>query len=144
MDTILKAMEDHRDDFIVIVAGYPDLMKEFISSNPGLKSRFNQYINFEDYTPEQLCDIFRLHCSSQNLVLTEECEEYLLIYFTDLYEHRDENYANGRDVRNYFEKVIRTRANRLKPILDNLTVEQFRTIELTDLEKAKEMKSTNW
>lgn len=144
VDTILKAMEDHRDDFIVIVAGYPDLMKEFIGSNPGLKSRFNQYINFEDYTPEQLRDIFRLQCSSQNLVLTDECEEYLLEYFTDLYEHRDENYANGRDVRNYFEKVIRTRANRLSPILDSLTVEQFRTVELADLEKANEMKSNNW
>ena len=140
VDTILKAMEDHRDDFIVIVAGYPDLMKEFISSNPGLKSRFNQYIDFEDYTPEQLRDIFRLQCSGQNLVLSEECEDYLLKYFTDLYEHRDANYANGRDVRNYFEKVIRTRSNRLSPILDTLTVEQFRTIELSDLEKAKEHK----
>ena len=68
----------------------------------------------------------------------------MLSYFTDLYEHRDENYANGRDVRNYFEKVIRTQANRLSPILDNLTVEQFRTIELTDLEKVKEMKSSDW
>ncbi len=144
VDTILKAMEDHRDDFIVIVAGYPDLMKEFISSNPGLKSRFNQYIDFEDYTPEQLRDIFRLQCSGQNLVLSEECEDYLLKYFTDLYEHRDANYANGRDVRNYFEKVIRTRSNRLSPILDTLTVEQFRTIELSDLEKAKEMKRSNW
>ena len=144
VDTILKAMEDHRDDFIVIVAGYPDLMKEFINSNPGLKSRFNQYIDFEDYTPEQLRDIFRLQCSGQNLVLSEECEDYLLDYFTDLYKHRDANYANGRDVRNYFEKVIRTRSNRLSPILDTLTVEQFRTIELSDLEKAKEMKRSNW
>lgn len=144
VDTILKAMEDHRDDFIVIVAGYPDLMKEFISSNPGLKSRFNQYIYFEDYTPEQLRDIFKLQCSSQDLILTDECEEYLLSYFSNLYEHRDENYANGRDVRNYYEKVIRTRANRLCPILDSLTVEQFRTVEMTDLEMAKEMKTSNW
>ena len=144
VDAILKAMEDHRDDFIVIVAGYPDLMKEFISSNPGLKSRFNQYINFEDYTPEQLRDIFRLQCSGQNLILTDECDDYLLSYFSDLYDHRDADYANGRDVRNYFEKVMRTRANRLSPILDSLTVEQFRAIELTDLEKAKEMKSNNW
>lgn len=144
VDTILKAMEDHRDDFIVIVAGYPDLMREFIGSNPGLKSRFNQYINFEDYTPEQLRDIFRLQCSGQNLILTDECDDYLLSYFSDLYDHRDAGYANGRDVRNYFEKVMRTRANRLSPILDSLTVEQFRAIELTDLEKAKEMKSSNW
>ena len=144
VDKILKAMEDHRDDFIVIVAGYPDLMKEFISSNPGLKSRFNQYINFEDYTPEQLRDIFNLLCSNQNLSLATGCDDYLMSYFTDMYENRDENYGNGRDVRNYFEKVIRARANRLNPILDKLTVEQFRTIELSDLEKAKEMKSSNW
>ncbi|MCR4589285.1 MAG: AAA family ATPase [Lachnospiraceae bacterium] len=144
VDTILKAMEDRRDDFIVIVAGYPDLMKEFISSNPGLKSRFNQYIYFEDYTPEQLRDIFKLQCSGQNLVLADGCEDYLLSYFTDLYDHRDADYANGRDVRNYFEKVMRTRANRLSPILDSLTVEQFRTIELDDLEKAREMKNSNW
>ena len=144
VDTILKAMEDNRDDFIVIVAGYPDLMKECSSSNPGLKSRFNQYINFEDYTPEQLREIFRLQCTSQGLVLTNECEDYLLGYFTELYDKRDADYANGRDVRNYFEKVIRTRANRLSPLLDSITVEQFKTIELRDLEKAKEMKSVNW
>ena len=137
-------MEDHRDDFVVIVAGYPDLMKEFISSNPGLKSRFNQYINFEDYTPKQLMDIFKLRCSEQKLVLSEGCEDYLLSYFTEMYEKRDENYANGRDVRNYFEKVIRAQANRMNPILDNATVEQIRTIELSDLEKAKDMKSNNW
>ncbi len=129
VDTILKAMEDHRDDFIVIVAGYPDLMKEFISSNPGLKSRFNQYINFEDYTPEQLREIFGLQCVSQGLVLADECEDYLLSYFTELYEKRDADYANGRDVRNYYEKVIRTRANRLSPILDSITIEEFKKIE---------------
>lgn len=144
VDTILKAMEDHRDDFVVIVAGYPDLMKEFISSNPGLKSRFNQYISFEDYTPEQLMDIFKLRCSEQKLVLAEDCEDYLLSYFTEMYENRDENYANGRDVRNYFEKVIRAQANRLNPILDNATLEQIRTVELSDLEKATDMKSNNW
>jgi len=144
VDTILKAMEDHRDDFIVIVAGYPDLMKEFINSNPGLKSRFNQYINFEDYTPEQLRDIFRLQCNKQNLILKEESDRFLLEYFTELYENRDANYANGRDVRNYFEKVIRTRANRLSPIIDRITVEEYRTIELEDLMKAKEMKKSNW
>ena len=65
VDTILKAMEDHRDDFIVIVAGYPELMNEFISSNPGLKSRFNQFISFKDYTPSELYDIFCLLCSNQ-------------------------------------------------------------------------------
>ena len=144
VDTILKAMEDHRDDFIVIVAGYPDLMKEFISSNPGLKSRFNQYINFEDYTPEQLLAIFKYNCEKQNLILEPGGKEYALNYFTDLYNNRSEDYANGRDVRNYFEKVIKMRAKRLSKALDDITVEEYRTITCSDLEMAAEMKNSTW
>lgn len=144
VDTILKAMEDHRDDFIVIVAGYPELMKEFIASNPGLKSRFNQYINFEDYTPEQLKEIFILDCDKQNLILAEGCDEYLVTYFTNLYENRSDDYANGRDVRNYFEKVIKMRANRLTPILDTVTHEEYRTIRIEDLRNAAELKDYAW
>lgn len=144
VDTILKAMEDHRDDFIVIVAGYPDLMKEFIASNPGLKSRFNQYINFEDYTPEQLKHIFMLDCNNQNLILGEGCDEYLLKHFTSLYENRSDDYANGRDVRNYFEKVVKMRANRLSPILDKITKEEYLTIDISDLKGAAEVKNSGW
>lgn len=144
VDTILKAMEDHRDDFIVIVAGYPELMKEFVGSNPGLKSRFNQYINFEDYTPEQLEKIFRLYCDKQNLVISEECKEYLETYFREMYDNRGDDYANGRDVRNFFEKVIRTRAERLQPILDNISVEEFRKIIPEDLEAAGRLKNNDW
>ena len=137
VDHILKAMEDHRDDFVVIVAGYPDLMKEFIASNPGLKSRFNQYINFEDYKPSELHDIFMLHCNAQNLSLSEDCEEYLKRYFSDLYDNRGADYANGRDVRNYFEKVIRARANRLADgDMTSLTKEEYLTVTLADLEGA--------
>lgn len=139
VDTILKAMEDHRDDFIVIVAGYPDLMKEFVASNPGLKSRFNQYINFEDYTPEQLKQIFMLECNNQNLRLAEGCDEYLLEHFTALYDNRAEDYANGRDVRNFFEKVVKMRANRLSPILDKISKEEYLTVEIADLKMAAEM-----
>lgn len=136
VDTILKAMEDHRDDFIVIVAGYPDLMKEFIASNPGLKSRFNQYINFEDYIPDELVAIFQLYCDKQNLVITEECKDFLQQYFKDMYNHRSDDYANGRDVRNYFEKVVKARANRLAPILDSVSREEFMCIRLSDLKEA--------
>jgi ATPases of the AAA+ class len=144
VDTILKAMEDHREDFIVIVAGYPDLMKEFISSNPGLKSRFNQYINFEDYTQEQLKEIFILQCGNQNLILGEGCEHYLLEHFTGLYENRSDDYANGRDVRNYFKKVIKMRATRLKPILDKITRDEYRTIDISDLREAALIKISGW
>ena len=144
VDTILKAMEDHRDDFIVIVAGYPDLMKEFISSNLGLKSRFNQYINFSDYKPEELKQIFEFECRRQNLTLDVGCEDYLIEHFTDLYENRTEDYANGRDVRNYFEKVIKMRANRLSPILDEITAEEYRMICLEDLKEAEKLSSNTW
>lgn len=136
VDTILKAMEDHRDDFIVIVAGYPELMEEFIGSNPGLKSRFNQFIEFEDYKPEELYEIFCLRCSEQELVLADGCEDYLHAYFENLYNNRSEDYANGRDVRNYFEKVIRARANRLAEIIDSVSREEYITIIPADLAEA--------
>lgn len=137
VDTILKAMEDHRDDFIVIVAGYPDLMKEFIASNPGLKSRFNQYINFADYNPEELYDIFCLNCQGQNLILDDECRNYLKAHFEKVYDNRKEDFANGRDVRNYFENVLRARANRLaEGDMDNMTREEYLTISINDLKEA--------
>ena len=143
VDTILKAMEDHRDDFIVIVAGYPDLMKEFVASNPGLKSRFNQFINFEDYLPEELKKIFMLQCKSNNLIIEDECNSFLDDFFTKMYENRKEDYANGRDVRNYFEKVVKTQANRLAPVIDTVTSpEILMTITLYDLVEAGKMKST--
>lgn len=142
VDTILKAMEDHREDFIVIVAGYPELMKEFINSNPGLKSRFNQYINFEDYTAEELMEIFKTQCSKQNLILESGSEEYLIKHFTERYNQRDENYANGRDVRNYFEKVERARSNRLVQMLDTVTHEDYLTIKTGDLVEAEKMLQT--
>lgn len=144
VDTILKAMEDKRDEFIVIVAGYPDLMKEFIESNPGLKSRFNQYINFEDYVPEELCRIFLLQCSRHNLCLEDVAKEYLRNYFNELYVNRKEDYANGRDVRNYFEQVYKMHANRLKPIIDTITREEYLTITLSDLEAASKVRRSSW
>lgn len=139
VDTILKAMEDHRDDFIVIVAGYPDLMKEFVASNPGLKSRFNQYINFEDYKPNELKEIFNLLCKEQNFTLSEDCSDFLNNYFEEIYNNRSDDYANGRDVRNYFEKVVKARANRIAPILENITFEEFSTVSLTDLKYAEKI-----
>ena len=85
-----------------------------------------------------------LECSKQDLILSDGCEQYLFSYFSDLYNNRDANYANGRDVRNYFEKMMRARANRLSPILDTVSKDQVRTIILSDLENAKEMKNANW
>lgn len=113
IDTILKAMEDHRDDLVVIVAGYPNLMERFVNSNPGLKSRFNKYIYFEDYTPEELLEIFDSMCKKSGLTATQDARDLVLKHFEKEYANRNETFANGREVRNFFEKAVVNQANRL-------------------------------
>lgn len=131
IDTLLKAMEDNRDDFIVIVAGYPDLMEEFLQSNPGLKSRFNKYIYFEDYNAQELFDIFELLCVESNLSLSNDAEIYVKSLFENIYNNREDNFANGREVRNLFEKVLSKQANRLAS-LDNITDFDLNTLIIDD------------
>ncbi len=116
VDTILKRMEDQRDRLVVIVAGYPDEMKSFIESNPGLKSRFSRYFLFKDYTPEELVKIFTLFCANAALKLTAPAQEKLLGLFRKSYECRDKSFGNGRFARNIFEKVVEQQANRLVEI----------------------------
>lgn len=113
IDTILKAMEDNRDDLVVIVAGYPNLMERFVNSNPGLKSRFNKYIYFEDYTPEELLEIFDSMCKKSGLIATENARDLVLKHFEEEYANRNETFANGREVRNFFERAVVNQANRL-------------------------------
>ena len=113
IETILKAMEDHRDDLIVIVAGYTEPMNGFLDSNPGLASRFNKYFFFEDYNGDQLLEIFKSQCKKNSYVLTEDAEKKAREMFTELYENRGDNFGNGRDVRNCFEQTIVNQANRL-------------------------------
>ena len=118
IETILKAMEDHRDDLIVIVAGYTGPMEQFLSSNPGLESRFNKYFFFPDYNGEQLMAIFRSQCKKNGYVLTEEAEKAAVAFFTQLYEERSDNFGNGRDVRNCFEDMIVRQSNRVAAMAD--------------------------
>ncbi|MBR0145644.1 MAG: AAA family ATPase [Eubacterium sp.] len=113
IDTILKAMEDHREDFIVIVAGYPAEMHRFINSNPGLKSRFNKYINFPDYSAKELLQIFKEMCDNYDYHLTKEAEELVDREIIFIEKHKKENFANARTIRNLFEKVITKQASRL-------------------------------
>ncbi|MDJ0730868.1 MAG: AAA family ATPase [Crocosphaera sp.] len=118
IDMLLKRMEDYRDRLVVIVAGYGDEMTRFINSNPGLKSRFSRYFYFEDYTPQELLEIFDIFCNQHRYTLTEAAKEILLTRFKELYDHRDKSFGNGRLVRNMFEKTIEKQANRLVTIPD--------------------------
>lgn len=131
INTILKAMEDNRDDFIVIVAGYPALMDNFLSSNPGLESRFNKFIYFDDYDDSQLYGIFMLMCSDASLTVDDGADQYLKEYFKRMYETRSKNFANGRSVRNFFEEVITAQANRLAP-KSEITDEELNTLTYED------------
>ena len=131
IDTLLKAMEDKRDDFIVIVAGYPALMDSFLHSNPGLESRFNKFIYFEDYNGEELYNIFKLMASEANLTLDEPADEYIKQYCEKMYENKSENFANARAVRNLFEEVLTAQANRLAPKTD-ITDEELNTLTYED------------
>ncbi len=131
INTILKAMEDNRDDLIVIVAGYPALMDNFLNSNPGLESRFNKFIYFDDYDDEQLYEIFMLMADEASLKLDEPAEQYLKEYLKKMYETRSKNFANGRSVRNFFEEVLTAQANRLAP-KEDITDEELNTLTYED------------
>ena len=113
VNTILKAMEDHREDFVVIAAGYPDLMEDFIESNPGLKSRFNKYMHFPDYTPDELCRIFGSFCREYDYRATAGARHEIRRIVEELDKEKDENFANARTVRNLFERVITAQAGRV-------------------------------
>lgn len=133
IETILKNMEDHRDELVVIVAGYPDLMHKFIDSNPGLSSRFNKYFEFKDYTGMELLGIFKVFCKKNGYTIEDATEEMLLDRFDKMYENRDENFGNGRTVRNIFERAIGAQADRLA-YLEEVSDEQLRIITPEDLE----------
>lgn len=113
IDTVLKAMEDHRDDFVVIVAGYPDKMKRFLADNPGLQSRFNKYLEFEDYGPADLMVIFEGFCRASDYQITPEARPVIEALLQKAYAGRDTNFGNARFARNIFEKTVENQANRI-------------------------------
>lgn len=137
VDTLLKGMEDHRDDLIVIVAGYPDLMEDFLNSNPGLRSRFSKFIYFDDYKPDELVAIFKKLCLTSGYIVTDACIAYVNEYFGRRYLERTDNFANGRDVRNYFEKVMVNQANRLAELNEDISDEVLSSIEVEDVKEIK-------
>ena len=133
IDTLLKEMEDKRGDFAVIVAGYDDLMHDFINSNPGLKSRFNKYIHFDDYTAEEMYDIFCLLCKKSAYVINDDASDLIRRHFANLCTSKDDSFANGRTVRNVFENIISKQASRIAS-MKNKTKELLSTIEAVDVQ----------
>ena len=129
---LTKALEDYRDDLVVIVAGYDDLMKKFFESNPGLKSRFNYFIEFEDYTVNQMFEIFLSYCKNEDYILQESAAERLKKYLDKQSEDSENKNANGRFVRNVFDKIIMNQAKRLSK-LSLATKENYITILEEDI-----------
>ena len=134
IDTLLKAMEDHRDDLVVIVAGYDGLMERFIHSNPGLESRFNRFLHFADYTEEELLDIFRMQCKKGCYTLDPAAEAPL----RDLLEKRMRDavsFGNARGVRNLFEQILVRQAGRLAA-MDAVSREDLMRLTAEDVREA--------
>ncbi len=137
VNTILKRMEDNRDDLAVVVAGYTEPMQLFIESNPGLRSRFNRYFHFDHFKPEQLYAIFEASCKKLDFVLTEDAIDKLKETFELLYEKRDDGFGNARVVRNLFEKCIQNQANRVIQI-KSITKDVLRGLTEEDIPEPKE------
>ena len=135
IETLLKLMEDNRGDLVVIVAGYSGLMEKFIHSNPGLESRFNRYFFFEDYSSDELFAIFSSMCEKNKYILGEGAEDFAREYFKDMFDTRDENFGNARDIRNFFEDIVSVHSDRVSAI-ESCSVEDLTTLLTEDLEKA--------
>ena len=127
-------MEDHRDDIVVIAAGYTDLMEEFIDSNPGLRSRFNKYIYFDDYSSVQMTEIFKLQCDKGFYSVEDEAMNTIREYFSAVGEAAGE-FGNARGVRNTFEKILSEQANRLAA-MQSVTKEDLMKITDEDVKIA--------
>jgi stage V sporulation protein K len=112
INTLLKMMEDHRQDLVVIVAGYKGEMSRFIDSNPGLKSRFARSIHFEDYSPDELTEIFKFRCEQHGYLLSDKTLESLR-HLVGQFEHQVGELGNGRFVRNIFDRCVAIQCNRL-------------------------------
>lgn len=136
VDTLLKAMEDHRDDLIVIVAGYDDLMERFIHSNPGLESRFNRYMHFEDYSVDEMLAILELQMKKGQYVLEDDAKNAVRAYI-EAANGGGITFGNARGVRNIFEKLLVEQANRIAR-MPEVTKEDLLKITEEDVSAARE------
>lgn len=135
VDTLLKYLEDHRKDFVVIVAGYSDQMDDFLAANPGLASRFKNDIDFEDYTGDELVQIFDLHCRKSEYMLSDDARRALLILIDQIYQNRSGHFGNGRQMRNLLEDLITNQNRRLfgGNQAGEVTTQMLQTIEACDI-----------
>lgn len=134
--TLLKRMEDDRNRLVVILAGYTNEIKEFIDSNPGLQSRFNRYIEFEDYKAEELIEIFRSNLKKAKYKIKRDAFEWMQQYINYKVVTKDENFGNARFIRNTFEKVVQNQADRLAR-QSNISNEELTIITIDDVKKLK-------
>ena len=132
VDTLVKAMEDHRGELVVIVAGYTQPMQRFIASNPGLKSRFGRTIQFPDYAAEEMVDIFDAMLENDGYELEDAGRAKAYRLFREMHENRDESFGNARDVRNVYEAAITSQMDRVAA-LEELTDEMLATILAADI-----------
>ncbi|MBC7545331.1 MAG: AAA family ATPase [Candidatus Sericytochromatia bacterium] len=132
VDTLLKLMEDHRDDLVVIVAGYPKEMAEFLDSNPGLRSRFNRFIHFVDYTGDELFAIFKTICEKSHFLLHPDAEIAMQKLLGQVGPEDGTRFGNGRGVRNLFERAVANHANRLSTCTDP-TIEELKELVPQDM-----------
>lgn len=135
INALLKLMEDYRDRLIVIVAGYTDRMTAFLESNPGLKSRFNKFIHFGDYTSDEMARIFEYMLDKAQYRASEEAQAAIARAMTSLHQSRDEHFGNARLVRNLFEHVQQEQANRLARVPEP-SRDELLTIDASDIEGA--------
>jgi len=154
VDTLIKAMEDYRDDLVVIVAGYPERMVEFIDSNPGLRSRFNKFIEFADYDSEELFEIYKRMLADSGFCATDDTLDFVEEWLEEkeVVQHdgnapryglklrpkktmleNKENFANARIVRNFLETSIMNQADRLYDKRETVSNEELTTIEIEDV-----------
>ncbi len=136
IDTLLKAMEDNREDLVVIVAGYDGLMEEFVHSNPGLESRFNRYLHFDDYTIDEMMGILDLQLRKGEYRLDDGAKTAVREYIVEA-NTGSIAFGNARGVRNIFERLLVAQANRLSAA-DNLTKDALMTIVEADVEAARQ------
>ncbi len=136
VDTLLKLMEDNRDDLIVIAAGYDGLMDEFVRSNPGLESRFNRFLHFDDYTMDEMLDIFKSRCDKGGYTLAEGALDRVRA-FIEKQNVDPVTFGNARGVRNLFEQILVCQANRIAAVSD-ITKETLMSITVSDVDSAAE------